>query len=155
MINQSLLQYRETVRHLFNTSILPLIEKQDDFNDKWDIIDDFSHVEAILFNNMIIKPFNIGGNLSKPIEKLLIKPTYGDAQILIGNPKGDNNRYWDYPLNQINENDIKLCFIDFYDFDMTSFRDYHYYRSKIIDCKDSQVIGREALCEVEYYNAYT
>lgn len=155
MINRDLLNYRESVRHLFNLAILPLIENLDDFNEQFDIIDDFRQIETLLFKNMVLNTNDITGQLSYPIEIILLRPQHTGTEILIENHKGDNNRYWDYLLNRINPEDIRLCFIDFYDYDLRSLRNYSFYRAKILDCVDKQVIGREALCPVSYYEAYS
>ncbi len=80
MINRDLLNYREAVRHLFNLSILPLIENMDDFNEQFYVIDDFRQIEILLFKNMVLKSNEIAGKLSNSIEIILLRPQYPNAE---------------------------------------------------------------------------
>lgn len=157
-IGQLFRLYRESSRHLFNVAFKPIIDEVyegsfEGFNSAWDVIDRFEEVNRGLFDNLILKTLNVPGELGRENPLLRVVPTSPSVPIAIENPKGDNNKYWDYPLEWIEPDDITLHFMEFFDFNGLEYREWKYIRAYIADCrKDPIVAGREALCEFSYYD---
>jgi hypothetical protein len=78
--------------------------------------------------------------------KILVKIRLGEfSQIMIN--RDIDSGYWDYPLKEIN-NDVKMTFISFFDWDQLGFRDNQYVRVLIVESpNNTEIIGKHALIE--------
>jgi len=147
--------YRECARNIWNAFLLG----KNISTDIWDKIEQFDKVCSILFNIMVLTPINynsyqkalIGERYPEPLSFLRVSPISQTSVPIMVNREKKVSGYWDYPFNLTDKADIELRFIDFFDFDVQSFRDFEYYRVRVVDSsQDPAIIGRDALIKNNY-----
>jgi len=149
----SILQFRSLSSIIYNSTVLPTIKCEKDFNLAWDLIDEYNVIIKSLFNIAILERFKIKGEYGQPIDKILLVPNYDHVNIYIQNDKIDGNVYWDYPIKRCNKKDLTLLFVEFYDFDDFNYRYNQYIKCKITDSRISKdIIGKYAIIEPELHS---
>jgi hypothetical protein len=145
--------FREAARHLWNTYFHLDAEK----NNNWDLRDAFSEVYVSLFN-AIIKyhlPDSVNSipHLYDPEQNVLneyrIIGRSETIPIWINRTKPASG-YWDYPIKVVQNDTTDLRLISIFDFDNLGFRDFGYFRVRIVRSNEMDLEGRDALVEVKY-----
>jgi len=154
-ITQYIHKYRETVRHLWNTSF------KDDAN--WDTVDAFKKICDLIYEELILARLDIAA----PILPVDSQSTYlNDYQIFVDhkgklslmvNREIPASGYWDYPIKWIPPEDPPdIRPICFFDFDLLGWRNFEYYRVRILKCPTHQKIeGRDALIKCNHVEIRT
>jgi hypothetical protein len=153
-------QYREAVRHLWNTYYLERVQSAETFNQKWDIVDQFRQVDKLILSGVIHD--ELGGHAcvidahNTIGEFLRVVPTSsGSVPIMVERPSQDGNKYWDDPVDRVEGGQIDLRFVEFFDWNQLAARDFHYYRVKINSFpQHPHFVGREALLEIQYARVF-
>ena len=150
-------KYRECARSIWN---LYLMEHAALSRTKWDIKDEYDKICSILFSTIVLCSINKGSEKKaypyqlcpEPLPFIRIQPI-SQMPIKINReikPVG----YWDHPITIISPDEIDLQFIDFFDFDTLGFRDFEYYRVRIINSSNhSDILNRDALVKVNLSEA--
>lgn len=142
--------YRECARSIWNAFLLD----RNASNDNWDTIDQFDRICSILFNIIILKPINHSSHFKSlsneqypnPLLFLKIIPSPQTNVSIMINRDMKASGYWDYPLNLADKVDLDLRFIDYFDFNLQGFRDFEYYRVRVVgSSQHTDIIGRDAL----------
>lgn len=152
-------KYRECARHLWNTYFLEQLSSQY----QWDISDEFDQICTMLFSSLVLN--QIGGTSCKksyryeqfpePLICLHIVPSAeAGAPIQIAR-EVKSFTYWDYPIDLVKPLDVDLRFIDFFDFDVLGYKDFEYYRVRIVGSyKYPDIVGRDALINTHSVNVF-
>jgi hypothetical protein len=143
--------YRECVRHLWNTYCLKIIEEDD-----WDFRDRLNQIEVELFRNLVLYRLGREETVLKPAQwspaevlKFLQIEAENRSGILINREIAASSGYWDDPVNFFWRNELDLRFIHYFDWMSIGFRDFAYYRVRIVGSqKHPHLIGRDALVPV-------
>jgi hypothetical protein len=140
--------YRECARGLWNN----FLRQGADF-DRFDRIDAFSAICAHLFDEIVLRPLGkLGHGRQTPNDLyvfLNVVPTVDPVPIMINRPSDDGNKYWDEPITRVSPQQVKLLFIDYFDWGQMGFVDFEYYRVKVISLDSHpDLVGREALLAV-------
>jgi hypothetical protein len=143
--------YRECVRHLWNTYCLKVIEKND-----WDFRDRLNEIEIELFRNLVLYKIERENTVLKPAQwrpeevmTFLKIEAESRSEILINRESGEVSGYWDDPLNHFWNDELDLRFIHYFDWTPIGFRDFAYYKVRIVGSqKHLHLVGRDALLPV-------
>lgn len=144
--------YRECVRHLWNTRFRPLAEPTKD----WDVRDEFDAIARRIFASLVLRPLNIFTlELSRASEAeptalpgFIVVPAHESGTPIHINRELPRGGYWDYPLERVLPEDLHLHFLRFFDFDQLGYRDFRYYEVKIhASVAYRETVGRVALIE--------
>jgi hypothetical protein len=139
--------YRECARNLWNAYF-----SSREFT--WDLHDEYENIRKLLFNALVVYELDseieccgIGTALSPMLN---VVPSAKSVPILINRPSKDGNGYWDQEMNMsVGTDDIRLMFLDYFDFSQFPVKDFKFYRCKILQFpKCIEYEGREALIEV-------
>ena len=122
-------RHRECVRHLWNTYFWPQAEIDDD----WNLRDQFEDISTKLFSALVLWPIERESYELKPeylqpqtaVSFLHVVPN-GSCQILIN--REVSSGYWDYPIETVEESDVDLRFIHYFDWWMIGHRDFEFFR---------------------------
>lgn len=146
-INQNIVKFRLASRELFNH----YFHQADPYNeDGWNMLDRFTTVENILFQELVLKAANL------PILKygetqpgISVKLASGESAPILVNREVDSG-YWDYPIKEINTR-AGLIFQSFFDWDQLNYKDNRYVRVLISQWEDfPDTTGKFALIESQY-----
>lgn len=140
-VTEQLLAYRETARHLWNTS-LRQIATMDDVN-PWDVRDRFEDSCDTLFLDHVVveKRWRSG----EPLPIRVVAPK-GGLEMHVNREKGERSGDWGFPCECVGRRGLELAFVDFFDFDVLGWRDFEYAEVLIRGCTDEQDLeGRFAL----------
>jgi hypothetical protein len=146
-LDEMLILFRLASRELFNQ----YFHIHDPYiNNGWEYYERFKEVEKILFQKMVTEPSSIEDiEYGDPHHNIIVQLRDIDSAPIMIN-RGIDSGYWDYPITQISK-DIKMIFINFFDWDQLGYRDYKYVKTKILGCPfNSELSGKQALIEVEY-----
>lgn len=150
-MNDAITRFRIASRELFNNYIYPLYDRENALNDKnWEIDTIFAQLNAALFRAMVAKRFELGearyGEVNPDIGvNLKYKQT-----VPIQVNRGIDTGYWDFPLKEVSPQ-VRLSFIDFFDWDSLGIRDYQYVRTKIEEWPEHpEAVGKQGLIEARY-----
>lgn len=150
--------YRECARNLWNVYFLDLVPEKE----AWDIQDEFEKICTMLFSSLVLNPLGLSSfnksysyeQYPEPIDALHVVPITTEVPININREKKCSG-YWDHPIKTISPDDVDLRFIDLFDFDKMGFREFEYYRVRIVDSSASQeLVGRDALLRCSYVNIF-
>lgn len=152
-------RYCECARHLWNTYFLEHISPQN----QWDISDEFDEICTRLFSSLVLhqigciahKKSHRYEQFPEPLLCLSVVPS-GEAGVPISiNREVKASGYWDYPIECITPSDVDLRFIDFFDFDVVGYRDFEYYRVRVVGSPEyPDILGRDALIKTHYANVF-
>jgi hypothetical protein len=149
-ITERIQGYRECVRHIWNTHFRADAERRND----WDLRDEFCDAALILFRALVLHGLDVAETElladyraeQEPLAFLrLVIQTSSQALI---NRTGASG-YWDDPVTQLEKGDCELRFIQFFDWWVLGFRDYAFYRVRIVASpRYPHLVGRDALVPV-------
>ncbi len=145
--------FRECARSLWNTYFRIL----DDVN----AFCLFSEVTDQLFSALVLEQIGVPPQLytytyPEPFYCLRVVPmAIVDVPIMINRPSEDGNRYWDDPVNRVQQSEIDLRLIQYFDFNQQGYIDYKYYLVRITAfTSHPHLVDRDALMEVQNANVY-
>ncbi len=153
--------FRECVRHLWNTRFFPIVE---DSTDRWALRDGFDDACAILFDSLVVDTLALDRSASVPRalapDRMAAAPPLPWLQVVPAGPAGvpiminrdpvSDSGYWDHPTGRVDDTEVDLRMVRWFDFDVLGFRDFRYYLVRIHSASDRALVGRAALIECEY-----
>ncbi len=146
-------RYRECARHLWNTCILNHIETKY----MLDVIDKYDIICCHLFELIVLEPSGIADKKKftseqflEPLLSLQIVPIPVSGAPINVNRTDKPSGYWDHNADRVKSSDVDLRFIDFFDFNIQGYRDFEYYRVRILNAPDKTIVGRDALIKTSY-----
>jgi hypothetical protein len=142
--------YRECVRHVWNTHFQRDAERDTD----WDLRDEFNAVAATLFRALVLRKLGRRESVVQPDQisprqplsflRVEVEPS---SSIMV-NRVADGG-YWDHPLTFVAKGDLDLRFLRYFDWSDLAFRDFAFYRVRVIgSLKHPEVVGKDALLPV-------
>lgn len=149
-ITDRIQNYRECVRHIWNTHFRAEAEQRQD----WDLRDEYCDAALILFRALVLHGLDVGETElfadyraeQQPLSFLRVV-IETSSEILI-NRTGQSG-YWDDPVTRLEKGDCDLRFIQFFDWWDLGFRDFAYYRVRIASSsRYPHLVGRDALLPV-------
>lgn len=152
----SLMQhYRIVARSVWNLGFWSQPELRD-----FDRRDQFEQIKKLLYKALVSARLEEGhccdlAALPDHIcEVVPLEP--GPIPIMIHRPReGDRNWYWDDPVCQVKASDVRLHFLDYFDWDQMNYLDFQYYRVRIAAfASNPHLIGREALLESHHAKVF-
>jgi hypothetical protein len=138
--------YRECSRNLWNV----YFSKRKDIGDALDV---YGQIRELLFDSLILSELSYEGEAEGediPPPVLTVVPG-SRSLILIQRLSGPGEAgYWDQEKDMaVGPDDIRLAFVDYFDFSQVPMKDFHYYLCKILSFPNhSEYEGREALLQV-------
>jgi hypothetical protein len=149
-ITSTMSSYRECVRHLWNTHFWQQAERQED----WDLRDRFDEIAIALFRCLVLRevaredaqvlPSYRRDRVALPFIRLEVVP---ESPIFVN--RGVDEGYWDDPVARVQRDELDLRFIQFFDWWDLGFRDFAFYRARIVgSAKHPHLVGRDALLPV-------
>jgi len=149
-ISSILLKYRECARTIWNSYLLK--EEGGSFDD----VDEFQQVSQKLFDVLVLRKLQ----LTLPIEEIgrnpiqaikLVVTASAGIPVMINRDIGKRGGYWDAPINRLEPSKAEVVFVDFFDWDVLTYRDLQYYLVFIQSFEEqSELVGRYALIEVHH-----
>lgn len=142
--------YRECVRHLWNTHFLKNYEKGDS-----DFIDLYNGIVMDLFRVLVLRKFDreewtLQPGHWYPQEMLPFLRIDAPSRSSIMINRAQESSYWDDPVNFFWKGELDLRFIRYFDWNVYDFRDFAYYKVAVVGSeKYPHLIGRNALVPVE------
>jgi hypothetical protein len=133
--------YRECARNLWNV----YLSRRTDIGAS---LDAFGQIREVLFDALVTDELCEEG---KDRSSLVLRVVPERSLILIQRPSGPGQAsYWDEEKDMIvGPEDIKLAFLDYFDFAQIPIQDFRYYRCKVLSFPSHpNYEGREALLEV-------
>ena len=145
--------FREAARHLWNVYFHSIAEKKED----WDLRDKFSEVYVSLFNALVKHPLHESASSiphlwdgeNKVLYEYQIVGRTDRVPIAINREKPASG-YWDHSTDVLENSAIDMRLITILDFDQLGFRDFKYFRVRILRSSDKDIEGRDGLIEAEY-----
>ena len=140
-------QFRVASRELFNN----YFRISDPYeNDGWTLEERFSEVEAVLFDNLVIKPADLPNIPYKTLQsRICAEIRSGTAAPILLN-RDLKSGYWDFPIREVTP-DARLGFISFFDWDQLFYRDNRYVLVQVVDwAAHPETLGKWALIESHY-----
>jgi hypothetical protein len=144
-ITESVLVFRENLRHLWNTTGRHLVVSEYRFGE----------IEWNLFKNTVLteaEPCIPDDEYSEYFESIKVEPTFEwtNSNFLYGFKK-EKNLTWEIAWKTVQlsrQNELDLRFKHFYDFNIQGFKEYRYARAKVINAKNCiDIIGSDLLIE--------
>jgi hypothetical protein len=149
-ITDRIQDYRECVRHIWNTHFRAEAERRDD----WDLRDEFYDAALILFRALVLKGLDVAETELLPDYRadrqplLFLRLVIDTSSQALINRTGDSG-YWDDPVTQLEKGDCELRFVQFFDWWDLGFRDFAFYRVRIVASpRYPHLVGRDALVPV-------
>ena len=141
--------YRECVRHIWNTQFVGSEPRPD-----WDLRDQFCDAALILFQALVLRGLDVDDSElladyrsdQGPLMFLRLEVEAGST--ILVNRTGAGT-YWDDPVTRIEAGDCELRFIQFFDWSELDFRDFAFYRARIVgSSRHPHLVGRDALLPI-------
>jgi hypothetical protein len=145
--------YRECVRHIWNNyfalkggSNNPELIKRAQENERFEY-----DIATLLFESLVL--YKIGRRqyaLGKLLPFIKISTTGSGCPIMVAADNPPKGR-WDHPVEIFVPAEMELSFIDFFDWDQFSYRDWKHYLVQITQsAKYPELIGHQALLDWEH-----
>jgi len=142
--------YRECVRHLWNSYFRTDAEPHQD----WDLRDHFYDAALILFRALVLYGFDVDDSQiladyrgDRQPQMFLRLHVEHRSEILVN--RTGSSGCWDDPVRTIETDDCDLRFIQYFDWWDLGFRDFAFYRVRIVgSSKYPHLVGRDALVPV-------
>jgi len=142
--------YRECVRHIWNSYFRAEAEPRQD----WDLRDRFYDAALILFRALVLHGLDVDDSRmladyrgdQQPLTFLRLEVD-SRSEIMVN--RTGTSGYWDDPVTSIEHGDCDLRFIQFFDWWDLGFRDFAFYRVRIVASpRYPHLVGRDALVPV-------
>jgi hypothetical protein len=152
-IDEKISLFRTASRELFNAYFRVRGTDQTGSDDAlrnaaWAAEEDFSEVEALLFEKLVAKPASLIAPYGELQTGLAVELRSTFCPVMIN--RGTDSGYWDHPVGEVTKQ-AKLLFISFFDWDPIAVRDYLYARVLIHEWPDHpECAGNHALIETQY-----
>jgi hypothetical protein len=141
--------YRECVRHIWNTQFMGNEQPPD-----WDLRDQFCDAALILFQALVFRGLDVDDSelladyRGDQTPLMFLRLEVAAASTILVNRTGAGT-YWDDPVHRIEAGDCELRFIQFFDWSDLDFRDFAFYRARIVgSSRYPHLVGRDALLPV-------
>ena len=117
--------------------------------------EEFDEAAAILFRSLVLRKIGRletrvppdGAYQREPLSFLRLEVAAPRSPILVNRELAGG--YWDDSLDVIEKGDVDLRFLQFFDWDNLGFREFAYYRVRIVAShRHARVVGKDALVEV-------
>jgi hypothetical protein len=147
LLDESMNRFRIASRELFNH----FFRVDDPYNnDGWLFEERFCHVEAVLFEQLVVAPSSLPSvtyGTHQPAICVVLR--HSDFAPIMINREVDSG-YWDHPLGEVTK-EAQLSFVRFFDWDLLAIRDNQYVRVNI-DAWPAhpEAVGKHALVEAQY-----
>lgn len=150
-ITQAMASFREAARHLWNSTFHPHAD--------WDDRDRFSRVCVELFDAIVGVPCRIGGArlpaMCEPgpeeMRALRVIPAAASGVPIMINRDASGSGYWDDPVRQVCPSEVRMEFVNFFDFGELGRRDFKFVLVHLRDFPaHPHLVGRRALLEFEH-----
>jgi hypothetical protein len=142
--------YRECVRHIWNSHFRMGDEQPQD----WDLRDQFYDAALILFRALVVWRLDVDEPEMLPDYRgdqaplMFLRLDVEPCSTIMVNRTGAGG-YWDDPVSLIETGDLDLRFIQFFDWSDLDFRDFAFYRARIVgSSRHPHLVGRDALLPV-------
>jgi len=144
--------YRECARHVWNCYFSKDAEPAQD----WNLRDDFNNLALGLFRALVLRKLGrddakiLPDHVIPPQPLLFLKLEAPVGSLIHVNRSTEaTSGYWDDPVDRVELNAIDLRFVQYFDWSDLSFRDFAYYRARIVASRPyPHLIGRDALLPV-------
>jgi hypothetical protein len=150
-LTEDLHRYRDCARFLWNVFLRPSADA--------DSVEVFDSVRELLFAEIVLGKIGVADyrrQALQPIEFLLVKPQFDGTSILVQRSGGGHTRYWDDPTNSVGIEEAKLAFVDFFDWDQFSYRDFKFVLVTVVDWeRKPNLVGRLALLEATQVTVFS
>jgi hypothetical protein len=148
-------RYREASRHLWNDCFL-------DGDVDFDRVAQFDKVRLLLFQELVLESLgdiadDVISRLTldhfilepvEPIDFIRVVPSTISVPIML-NRGVPQTAYWDAEPQQVGQHDAEFAYVDSFDWDVRGFREFHYYRVRVIRfAGHPDTEGRAALLSV-------
>ncbi len=143
--------YRECARHIWNTCCFKGLDRND-----WEFRNRVYEIELNLFRALVLYRLEREDTPLKPanwcpqeVVMFLKLEASNRSNIFINREPEGRSGYWDDPVDHFWKKELDLRFIHYFDWDELGFRDFAYYRVRIIGSeKHPHLTGRDALLPV-------
>ena len=149
-VTPQMLSYRECVRHVWNTHF----RAEDEARQDWDLRDRFCDAALILFRALVLHGLDVDdsqllADYRGDRQPLMFLRLEVDSRSTIMVNRTGTSGYWDDPVTAIERGDCDLRFIQFFDWWDLGFRDFAFYRVRIVASpRHPHLVGRDALVPV-------
>jgi hypothetical protein len=152
-ITATMNNYRECARHLWNTYCLKVMEPND-----WDFRDRINTIEVELFRALVLYKLGREDTVIHPaqwyppeiLSFIKLEASQSSGTIKVNREEHERSRNWDDPIDCFANSELDLRFIHYFDWDVLGFRDFAYYKVRIVGSeKYPHIVGREALLPVD------
>jgi hypothetical protein len=135
--------YRECSRNLWNV----YFSKRKDIGDALDV---YAQIRELLFDSLILSELSFKGEAEvEDIPAPLLRVIPGSSSLILIQRLSESGEagYWDQEKDMaVGPDDIKLAFVDYFDFSQAPMKEFHYFLCKILSFPNhSEYEGREAL----------
>jgi hypothetical protein len=139
--------YRECSRNLWNAYFSLRVFT-------WDLHDEYENIRKLLFEALVVNELDPEHHTG-PELMLKVVPD-GSVPILINRPSDGGGGYWDQEMDmRVGEGDVRLGFLDYFDYSQYPVKDFQFFRCKISHFPDhTKYEGREALLEVSHAKVF-
>ena len=143
-------QFRLASRELFN-QYFHMSDPWKNSDLAWEPEARFSDVEAVLFQKLVAEPASLPQVAYKTVQtsiRVELAENTNRAPIMIN--REIKSGYWDHPVAEVNREAIML-FIQFFDWDVLSYRDNRFVRVQIESWPlHQELVGKHALIDTQY-----
>lgn len=144
-------RYKECARNLRNTYYIPQSDQD------LDTLEDFDEANVLLFKHLVLnellEKYDDFKWFEKPYNEFIVVPTSDICPIMINRDK--QSGYWDHPITRIEQKDLKMAFINYFNWSSHDQIDFRYFHVRIIESeKYPQLIDFDALLETIYADVF-
>lgn len=145
-------RFRIALRHVWNSYIWSDRELRD-----WDMVDNFREIKLLMIERLLKEKLRrrLDVDQSIPLNIFVVPSAHsnvgpGHVAIRISETLNtQTSRDWNQPPDQISSRDMRLAFIDFFDWSWLSIWDLRYFLVEVAASdRYSGLVGRQALIEV-------
>ena len=145
-ITELMSAYRECSRNVWNV----YFSKRKDIGDALDV---FEQIRELFFDSIVLSELSYEGEAKGkdiPPPALIVVPKERHLILIQRLSEPGQARYWDQEKDMVvSPRDIKLAFLDYFDFSQIPIMDFRYFRCRVLSFPSHpDYEGREALLEV-------
>lgn len=155
-VTRIFLNYRESVRNIWNQYYVPVIDKH---GGSFELEETFCRIEIEMFDALIAIPLDddiskLESHMSDPKTGLslyhVVPSSDNGVPVMISREKY-KTQYWDYPRDRLCPDEADMRFVRFYDFSSDDYSDFKYVMAEIIRSSlYPDLVGRLALIDMHY-----